>query len=292
MDFQRLKYFQTLSQTGHLRKSAELLRISPPALSRAIKTLEEEIGIPLFIQDGRRLILTEKGRHLAKRVETLLEEVSKMKEDLHSGKDQEKPIRIATFEVFSTYFLSFLKPTQWETRNLELHEVLPGELEKHVAQGDVDLGVTYMPVAHPDLDFLKVTSIEMGVFTRAGAFPGVPQKDLPFVAPVQPLQGVPTRMRGLDGWPEDAYPRKIRFEVTLLESALELCRQGLAAGYFPAFIAKEHNSRVKEELQLERRRSPYPGRVCTTDVYIVKRKSQTEDKVIKQMAKAIRQICG
>ncbi|MGZ5279896.1 MAG: LysR family transcriptional regulator, partial [Pseudobdellovibrionaceae bacterium] len=186
MDFQRLKYFQVLSQTGHLRKSAEMLRISPPALSRAMKILEEEFEVPLFHQNGRRLILTDEGRMLAKKVEGVLSEVSKLKEELQTGQEPCKPIRIATFEVFSTYFLSFLKPIGWMDRPLELHDVLPGELEKHVMQGDVDFGVTYMPVAHPELDFLKVVSIEMGVFTLAGAFPGVAQKDLPYVSPVAP----------------------------------------------------------------------------------------------------------
>jgi DNA-binding transcriptional LysR family regulator len=292
VDFQRLRYFQTLSQTGHLRRSAELLRISPPALSRSMKILEDELEISLFIQDGRRLILTEQGQRLAKRVESLLEDISKLRDNLQTGKEENKSIRVATFEVFSTYFLSFLQPIGWADRKFQLHEVLPGELERCVAEGDVDFGVTYMPVAHPDLDFLKITSIEMGVFARQGAFPGVVQKDLPFVVPVQPLKGVPTRMRGLDGWPEDAYVRKIQFEVTLMESALELCRQGLVAGYFPVFIAKEHNQRVRPKFQLERRRSPYGGRVCVTDVYIVKRKSQGEDQNIKQMAKAIRKVCG
>ncbi|MES2856197.1 MAG: hypothetical protein V4692_10060, partial [Bdellovibrionota bacterium] len=158
--------------------------------------------------------------------------------------------------------------------------------------GDLDFGLTYMPVADPRIDFLKVTSIEMGVFTQKGAFKGIAQQELPYVIPVMPLQGVPTKVRGLDGWPDDAYQRKVRYKVTLMESALELCRQGRAAGYFPAFIAEEHNKRVSPELQLERRRTPYGGRVCRSDVYIVKRKSCPEGQMMKQLARGIRLVCG
>lgn len=291
MDFQRLRYFQVLSQTGHLRKSAELLRISPPALSRAMKVLEEEVGIVLFHNEGRRLLLTDKGKVLSEKVEGLLESVSNIKNELREGKCKDAPFKIATFEVFSTYFLSFIDKIEWQQKCLELHEALPGEIERFVQRGDVDIAITYMPVPHPDLDFLKIAAIEMGVFTQKGSFPGVGQKDLPFVVPVQPLNVMPTRLKGLDGWPEDAYKRKIKYEVTLMESALELCRQGRVAGYFPQFIVNEHNKRVREEFQLERRRSPYGSRVCTTDVYIVKRKGNEESPAIKQIAKAIRLIC-
>ncbi|MCC6137860.1 MAG: LysR family transcriptional regulator, partial [Bdellovibrionaceae bacterium] len=152
--------------------------------------------------------------------------------------------------------------------------------------GDIDFGITYMPIPDPDLDFLKVTSIEMGVYVLKNAFKGVRQQDLPYVVPVMPLQGVPTKVRGLDGWPEDAYKRKVLHQVTLLESALELCRQGRVAGYFPTFIASEHNKRVREELKLERRRIPNNTRVCTSDVFIVKRKSSQESVLIKKVAKA------
>ncbi len=291
MDFQRLKYFQSIAQTGHLRKSAELLRISPPALSKAMKILSEEVGFELFQNDGRRLLITDSGKILLQKIEPILEQMDSLKESILESEKSPK-FRIATFEVFSTYFLSFLNKIGWNDRPLELQEGLPGEIEKFVLRGDVDVAITYMPIPHPDLDFMKITEIEMGVFTQKGSFPDVAQKDLPFVVPAEPLNDTPSRIRGLDGWPEDAYKRKIRYEVTLLESALELCRQGKAAGYFPKFVVEEHNLRMKPEFQLERRRSPYGGRVCTTDVYLVKRKVQKESPEIKQIAKAIRLVCN
>lgn len=77
-----------------------------------------------------------------------------------------------------------------------------------------------------------------------------------------------------------------------METALELCRQGEVAGYFPKFIIDEHNRRYKEEFQLTRKTTPHKGRVCMTDVFIVKSKSDIEDsKTIKQLARAIRLTC-
>ncbi len=290
MNLRRLEFFHVLAQMGNVRKASEMLNISPPALSKSMKVLEEELEAKLWQRAGRRILLTDAGKRLLKRTPLLMEELRSLRDSIHAEPLSTTSVRIATFEVFSTYFLSFLNRLNWDAHNLEMHEVLPGELEKYVARGDVDYGITYMPIPHPDLDFLKVTSIEMGVFTRKGSFQGVAQAELPFVVPISPLEVVPTRIRGLDGWPEDAYRRKVRHQVTLMESALELCRQGRVAGYFPAFIVEEHNQRVREQFKLERRRSPYPGRTCRADVFLVKRKSDDENLIVKQLAKALRTL--
>lgn len=292
MNLRRLEYFLTVAQTGSLQKASELLNVSPPALSKSMKVLEDELEAKLWIRDGRKIILTDLGKTLLQRAPHLMAELRSLKEGLTTNTKGPLPVKIGTFEVFSTYFLSFLNRLEWNDHSLEMHELLPGEIEKYLVNGEIDYGITYMPIPDPQLDFLKVTSIEMGVFTRKGAFKGIPQHQLPFVIPAMPLQGVPSRVRGLDGWPEDAYHRKVLHRVTLMESALELCRQGRAAGYFPVFIANEHNKRFREELHLERRKSPYPGRVCVNDIFLVKRKSQEETTISKQLAKGLRLVCG
>lgn len=293
MNLRRLEYFLTIAETGSLGRASEMLHVSAPALSKAMKLLEEELEAKIWIADGRRMILTDAGKSLLKKAPVLVESIKSLKESLSAEPVGPKPIRIGTFEVFSTYFLTFLDELKWDNHSLELHELLPGEVEKHVVNGNIDIGITYIPVPDPQLDFLKVTSTELGVFIKKGAFKGIAQQDLPFVIPVMPLQGVPTRVRGLDGWPEDAFQRKVLHKVTLLESALELCRQGRVAGYFPVFVVNEHNRRMSEKYQLERQRAPAHTncRVRSADVFIVKRKSYEETDVVKQLAKVIRKIC-
>lgn len=280
----------TVAQTGSLRKAGDLLNVSPPAISKAMKILEDELETLLWMKDGRNLILTDAGKLLLRKAPQLVGDLKDLKSSLHQDHTKAKPVKIGTFEVFSTYFLSFMNRSEWENHSLELHELLPGEVEKFVANGELDIGITYMPVPDPQLDFLKVTSIEMGVFIRAGAFKGVVQPELPFVVPVMPLTGTPTRMKGLDGWPEDAFERKVLHRVTLMESALELVRQGKVAGYFPLFVAAEHNKRVTKELQLERRRGLANCKVRHADVFIVKRKSYEETSIIKNLGRALRQL--
>ncbi len=293
MNLKRLEYFLTIAQTGSLREASEILHLTQPALSKAMKLLEEEFELNLWAANGRNIILTDAGHALLKKAPRLINDIRALKEELHKSEEKSKTIRIGTFEVFSTYFLTFLKTLHWQDRSLELHELLPGEIEKYLLEGSIDVGITYMPIPSPQLDFMKVSSIEMGVYTKKGALKNVMQEDLPFVVPVMPLQGVPTKVRGLDGWPDDAFERKVTHRVTLMESALELCRQGLVAGYFPAFVVCEHNKRMNEDYQLERRRASALSncKLRNSDVFLVKRKSTEEDDIIKQLAKAIRVIC-
>lgn len=291
MDTVRLKYFSAVADTGSVRRAAEILRVSPPSLSKAVHHLEEELGLKLFIRAGRNIRLTDAGRRFADKTKEVLRGLDELR---HSVEDERQPVaevRLATFEVFSTYFLKALDEAGWGEQPLTVHDVLPGELERAILERHVDVGLTYMPVPHPELDYLKVASIEMGVYTAKGAFPNVVQNELPFVVPVNPLFGSPSRVRGLDGWPDDAYPRKIKYKVSLLESALELCRRGHAAGFFPCFVVELHNAEARDEFKLVRRPSIYKGRVCRTDVFLVKRKADVENTTMKQLAKAVRLIC-
>jgi len=291
MDTVRLKYFSAVAETGSVRRAAEILHVSPPSLSKAIHHLEEELGIKLFLRSGRNIRLTDAGRRFADKTKVVLRGLEELRFSAENEQSSLQEVRLATFEVFSTYFLRALEETGWEDLPVTVHDVLPGELERALVERHVDIGLTYMPVPHPDLDYLKVASIEMGVFTASTAFPDAGQQDLPFVVPVNPIFGSPSRVRGLDGWPDDAYPRKIKYKVTLLESALELCRRGKVAGFFPVFVVELHNEVVLKEFRLVRRQSPYKGRVCKTDVFIVKRKADVENTTMKQLAKAVRLFC-
>ena len=75
MDMNRLHYFCTVVSCGSLSKASELLYISQPALSKAIKTLEEEMEKKLMIPAGRGIAITDYGKKLAFEAAPLIEKV-------------------------------------------------------------------------------------------------------------------------------------------------------------------------------------------------------------------------
>ena len=62
MELLQLKYFLQLAKTQHVSKTADMLNISQPSLSSTIKKLEAELGVPLFVRQGRNIELSEYGK--------------------------------------------------------------------------------------------------------------------------------------------------------------------------------------------------------------------------------------
>lgn len=71
MDIRQLKYFYTIAEEGQITLASKKLHIAQPPLSQALKKLETEIGVPLFERNGRKMELTEAGRVLYSRADTL-----------------------------------------------------------------------------------------------------------------------------------------------------------------------------------------------------------------------------
>ncbi|MBQ8654947.1 MAG: LysR family transcriptional regulator [Clostridia bacterium] len=61
MTLLHLRYFCTVAKHENLNRASKELFVSQPALSKVIRTLEEELGVQLFIRDGRNLRLSDDG---------------------------------------------------------------------------------------------------------------------------------------------------------------------------------------------------------------------------------------
>lgn len=88
MDIQKLKYFYEVAKLQHVTKAAEKLCIAQPALTQAIKSLENELGVSLFIKRGRNIQLTEFGEYLKKKVEIILPEFDSITAEIEQMKCQ------------------------------------------------------------------------------------------------------------------------------------------------------------------------------------------------------------
>lgn len=287
-----MRYFLSLARTGSITKSSELHGISPAAFSKAIRVFQEEIGHELTLPSGRGVILTDYAKSLVPEIEKIIQQIDQIKQnaDTHC-RERGKYLRIATFEVFSTHFMTKALGEFFKDYKCDLHEAIPGKMEELVATGKADLALTYIPIPHSDLDHLKVQEIEMGVFGKQSLTSISNYSDTRFVIPISPVEGSPNKVRGLDGWPDDAFPRNIFYRVGMLETALGLCREGLAVAYLPKFVVNIHNEIVRREHQLTELPTPKNFPKTKSFVYLVKRKADVEGAESKRLAQAIRRFC-
>lgn len=78
MELSHLNQFIVLAQTQNMREASEVLYISQPNLSRNLKTLEKELGYPLFDRNKKRLVLNKNGQEAYQYVKVIFEELNKL----------------------------------------------------------------------------------------------------------------------------------------------------------------------------------------------------------------------
>lgn len=82
MELTQIRYFLEVADSRHMTNSAKNLHISQPALTQAIRRLEDDLGVPLFTAKGRNIVLTEYGKYLQKKLVPLMEQFDQIPEQL------------------------------------------------------------------------------------------------------------------------------------------------------------------------------------------------------------------
>ena len=77
MNLRRLQYFVEVSEQESVTKAADRLRIAQPALTRHMRKLERDLGVPLFSRNGRGIALTSAGAVFRERVRNVLRELDR-----------------------------------------------------------------------------------------------------------------------------------------------------------------------------------------------------------------------
>lgn len=82
MELTHLRYFLEVARTQHMTQSAKKLCIAQPALSQSIHKLEAELDVPLFVNKGRNIQLTEFGKYFYEHLKPLVEDIDALPKQL------------------------------------------------------------------------------------------------------------------------------------------------------------------------------------------------------------------
>jgi DNA-binding transcriptional LysR family regulator len=72
LELRDLRSVGVLVEELHFGRAAGRLGVTPSTLSRRIRTIEQELGVPLFVRTSRKVALTDAGRELAIRLPAAL----------------------------------------------------------------------------------------------------------------------------------------------------------------------------------------------------------------------------
>lgn len=144
MNWQHLTYFQTVAETQNFSRAAEQLFLTPSALSKSIRSLEAELGFPLFERRGRNSVLTEYGKIFSSYVaqafssiETGLRVVQEQM-DVSTGKVKVSGIYTMCAEYLPTKIRSFKE--QYPKVTFSMEYTISSRILESVLEGESDLG--------------------------------------------------------------------------------------------------------------------------------------------------------
>ena len=130
MEIRTLRYFLAVAREENMSRAAELLHVTQPTLSKALKSLEEELGKKLFTRHSFSIALTEEGVLLRDRAEDLVSMADKIEQEFLSLDD------ITGGELY------FGLAESWQIRYLareirKFKKVYP-DLRYHITSGDTE----------------------------------------------------------------------------------------------------------------------------------------------------------
>lgn len=149
-DFNRIRQFIAVAKCGTLSAAAERLFVSQPALSRSMRQLEQELGVPLFDRQKSKIALNENGKFFLELSEKLTDDFNASIERLRAFDRSRRTITVGScapaplWEILPALSTAF--PDKTISSRTKNTESLVGDL----ADGTATLIVTREPVGLPD----------------------------------------------------------------------------------------------------------------------------------------------
>jgi len=147
MNLQQLRYIFEVARSGlNVSEAAAALHTSQPGVSKQIRLLEEELGVDVFVRQGRRLTaVTDPGREVLKIAERLLRDLDSLRSVGHEfGAGESGTLTLATTHTQARYVLppiigEFMK--RHPNVRISLRQGSPTQVCEYVLAGEADIAI-------------------------------------------------------------------------------------------------------------------------------------------------------
>ncbi|MGD9864325.1 MAG: LysR family transcriptional regulator [Pseudodonghicola sp.] len=160
-DLRQLRYFSVVAETLSFSEAAQRLHVAQPAISRAVRDLEQSLGVTLFVRTTRKVTLTPEGAALAKgadRAWQTLETTLRMVQQIRSGVNGEILLGYSAQSAHGPMSKLLIKFRQHRPGiKLKLQLRSSEEQIDQLRQGRMDMGFLLSAAVPPDLEEVQVT---------------------------------------------------------------------------------------------------------------------------------------
>lgn len=245
------KVFYYVAKNESITRAANELSISQPAISKSIKTLEEQINTPLFIRKRDGVSLTEAGESIYNKIKEAIELIDSAEDDIKSLTNLESgSINIgASKTIIHEYLMPHIKKfhKEYPNINIRIFTDKTSELIKNAKMGLVDVIFTNMPYNFPD-DFETIKIMDLHDCLAANESfnylkgKKITKNDLEKLPLLVLTKGATTRIR-LDDY---CVENNITIHPEMEFGSNTLIKDFTEAGFGIGMLTKEH---VKKELE-------------------------------------------
>src|SRR5215469_3902926 len=170
MDLTDLDIFRSVVQAGGVTRAAEKLNRVQSNVTTRVRQLESELGVELFVREGKKLHLSSEGKLLLDYADRLLDLAEEAREAVHDAEPRGL-LRLGTGE--STAAMRLPVPMNEYLRRypqvtLELRTGNTRELGAAVLGGELDAALISEPIADAPFDKVAIYDEELVIIAAAG----------------------------------------------------------------------------------------------------------------------------
>jgi DNA-binding transcriptional LysR family regulator len=247
-DFVDLRLIVNIADTKNLARAAERSHLSAPAASNRIRNLEEDLGFKLLYRTSQGMTPTPAGEAFVHHARLVLERVEHLAGDMQEyGEGIKGHVRIwanttAISEFLPAVLSSFLR--DHPDVNIDLREVLSGEIIKGVADGATDIGIVAGNVHGEHLEMLPYRDDRLVLVTSAD-HALAHERSVDFAQTLDDnYVGLPTSsaIHAFITIAANALGRRIKLRIRVgnFEAACRMIEAGVGIGIVPESVALRH----------------------------------------------------
>lgn len=158
MDIELLRTFLEVGRTRHFGQAAEAMFLTQAAVSARIKTLENLLGVRLFIRNKRDIQLTPEGNRLISRADRLISEWRKIRQEISAGGATQQLSVGGSLRLWDVILQRWLIRVRNELPEIALiaESHTPELLTRKLLDGVLDLAFMLEP---PQLEILQIREV-------------------------------------------------------------------------------------------------------------------------------------
>jgi DNA-binding transcriptional LysR family regulator len=165
MEIGQLRSFLAVVETSSVTRAAELVGLTPGAVSQQLRALAAELGTALFVRTGRRIAPSPEAHRLAEHARSILQQVDWIKQECENDPSGDtRPFHFATGATALIYRLgSALRTLRKRFPQTEIHVTVAAteEIAAGLLSRRFDLGLLSMPVPEDKLTILPLFEEEL-----------------------------------------------------------------------------------------------------------------------------------